>query len=278
MMMKKKSLWSSVSALIVVVLAIMAFVRSSAQMWLLAISFAVWAVFAAVIFLVHFIKARIYHWKARRLYKKCDQKNTQQNYTVESDTSDATSLVLLRHVNFRISAYLQSVYPEATWEWREEFPERIVALGGTGRIALFGIPDFNFADVSFDQKAGIRCSLLKIVPLSKITHADKDDQSENSAEKDSSAQKTNPIDPQVWYEMQGRKVLETIITDLASRGHSGLTIKENGEIAIKQADAEITKPAFESIPEKMYWPRLAKVFEREGLAADITAGGIALSW
>ncbi len=277
-MMKKKSLWSSVSVLIVAVLAIMAFVRGSAQTWLLAISFTVWAVFAAVIFLVPFIKARIYHWKARQLHKKCERKNTQQKYTVETGISDTTSTVLLRHVNFRISAYLQSAYPESTWEWREEFPERIVSLGGTGRIALFGIPDFNFADVTFDQNAGIRCSLLKIVPLSKGTYADKGDLSVDGAESKPDAQKPNPIDPQVWYEVQGRKILETIIADLASRGHSGLTIKENGEISIKQADTEITKPAFESIPGKMYWPRLAKVFEREGLAADITAGGIALSW
>ena len=45
-----------------------------------------------------------------------------------------------------------------------------------------------------------------------------------------------------------------------------------------QADSEITKPAFENVPEKTYWPRLAKVFEREGLAAEITSTGIALSW
>ena len=117
-MMKKKSLWSSVSVLIVAVLAIMAFVRGSAKTWLLAISFTVWAVFAAVIFLVPFIKARIYHWKARQLHKKCERKNTQQKYTVETGISDTTSTVLLRHVNFRISAYLQSAYPESTWEWR----------------------------------------------------------------------------------------------------------------------------------------------------------------
>lgn len=78
-------------------------------------------------------------------------------------------LVLLRHVNFRISAYLQSAYPEATWQWLEEFPEKIVAKGGTGRIQLYGVPDFNYADVSFDQKADISCSLLKIVPMAKYS-------------------------------------------------------------------------------------------------------------
>ena len=73
-------------------------------------------------------------------------------------------------------------------------------------------------------------------------------------------------------------VLESLIADLHSRGHHSLTIRENGEIAIQQADSEITRPAFENVPEKTYWPRLVKVFEREGMAADITENGMVLSW
>lgn len=78
--------------------------------------------------------------------------------------------------------------------------------------------------------------------------------------------------------MQGRKVLETLITDLHSRGHSSLTIRENGDVVIKQADSDMVRSKLESVPEKNYWPRLCKVFEREGLAANITDGGILLSW
>lgn len=277
-MMNKKSLWSSVSVLIVAVLAIMAFVRGYAQTWLLAACFSVWTVYAAVTFLIPFMKAQVYHCKAKRIRKQCEKQSTKATGFTLPEKSDTVSRVLLRHVNYRISAYLQSAYPEATWEWREDFPERIAAEGGTGRIQLFGVPDFNFADVTCDQNAAIRCSLLKITPLSQINGSDETDQPESAAEEKAATQKPNPVDPQVWYEMQGRKVLETIITDLASRGHSGLTIRENGEIAIKQADREIVKPVFESVPEKMYWPRLMKVFEREGLAANITADGIALSW
>lgn len=276
-MMNKKSLWSSVSVLIVAVLAIMAFIRGHAQTWLLAVSFGAWTVYAAVVFLIPFIKAQVYHFKAKRIRRQCEKQSKKTSGFTIPEESDAVSHVLLRHVNYRISAYLQSAYPDATWEWREDFPERIAAGGGTGRIQLFGVPDFNYADVTCDQNAAIRCSLLKITPLSQIGGSDEMNQPESGGE-ETPTQKPNPIDPQVWYEMQGRKVLETIITDLASRGHSGLTIRENGEIVIKQADREIVKPAFESVPEKMYWSRLTKVFEREGLAANITADGIALSW
>ena len=72
--------------------------------------------------------------------------------------------------------------------------------------------------------------------------------------------------------------MTNLIADLNSRGHSSLTILEDGNISISQADSEIRKPAFESVPERTYWPRLVKVFEREGIAADAAEQGIVLSW
>lgn len=73
-------------------------------------------------------------------------------------------------------------------------------------------------------------------------------------------------------------VCRHFFTDLHSRGYNSLTIRENGDIAIQQADSEKVRTAFESVPEKPYWARLCKVFEREGMAANITDGGILLSW
>ena len=255
-MNKKTSLWSGVSVLIVAVLAVMAFIRGNAQIWLLGVAFAVWAVWAAVKFLLPYLKAKKYRYEARK-----------KELSIP-DISDPVGLVLLRHVNFRISAYLQSAYPEATWQWLEELPEKIVAKGGTGRIQLYGVPDFNYADVSFDQNADISCSLLKIVPMVEARQVD-----ENIK-----LPKQMPVDPQIWYEKQGRDILENLINDLHSRGYHSLAIREDGEIAIQQADSEITRPAFENVPEKVYWPRLVKVFEREGMTADITESGMILSW
>lgn len=268
-MNKKTSLWSGVSVLIVAVLAVMAFIRGDAQIWLLSAAFAAWSIWAAVKFLFPYLKAQKYRYEAKKLRKKSKQQSPKKALSIP-DISDPVGLVLLRHVNFRISAYLQSAYPEATWQWLEEFPEKIIAKGGTGRIQLHGVPDFNYADVSFDQKADISCSLLKIVPMAEVQ--------QNSGEKKTIPQQQTPVDPQVWYEKQGRSVLESLIADLHSRGHHSLTIRENGEIAIQQTDSEITRSAFENVPEKTYWPRLVKVFEREGMAADITESGMVLSW
>lgn len=138
---------------------------------------------------------------------------------------------------------------------------------------------YNFADVTFDQNGGIDCALVNIVPLKQPTApqpsaSDTKDTAEAPA---AMPKQPDPVDPQVWYEVQGRKVLEALITDLHSRGYNSLTIRENGDIAIQQADSEKVRTAFESVPEKTYWARLCKVFEREGMAANITDGGILLS-
>lgn len=268
-MKQKTSLWTGVSVLIVAVLAVMAFVRGDLQIWLLAVVFVAWGIWAGIFFLAPYLKAQMYRHKARALRKQNEKQSPKKERAVP-DLSDPIGLVLLRHVNFRISAYLQSAYPDATWQWMEEFPEKIVARGGKGKIQLYGVPDFNYAEVSFNQAADISCSLLKIVPMAEIQKP--------SGEKKVIPQQQTPVDPQVWYEKQGRAVLENMIADLNSRGHHSLTIRENGEVAVKQADSEISKPAFESIPEKTYWPRLVKVFEREGVAANITEKGLVLSW
>lgn len=279
-MKKKKSLWSSISILIVAVLAIIAFVRGNTQLWLLVAAFTIWLVWAVMHFLVPYIKEQLHRYEAKRIRRKCEKQDAENSQITVPDVSDSVTRVLLRHVNYRITAYLQSVYPEATWEWREEFPEQIVVKGGTGRIKLFGVNGFNFADVTFDQNAGIDCSLINVVPITTklCTDTTAAEPVEAALQPETGINQQNPIDPQVWYEVQGRKVLETLVADLHSRGYNNLTIKENGDIAIKQADGEKVRPAFESIPEKTYWTRLCKVFEREGIAAQITDGGILLSW
>ena len=167
-MKNKPSLWNSVSVLVVAVLIVTVFIRGMAQIWLYAAVFAAWAVWVSVRFLIPYLQAKHHQMEARRIRKKYEAAQAKESSQKIPDAADPVSAVLLRHVNFRISSYLKSAYPDATWEWREEFPERIVSKGGTGRIQVFGIPDFNYADVTFSQQADINCSLLKIVPLSQM--------------------------------------------------------------------------------------------------------------
>jgi hypothetical protein len=269
-MKKRHSLWSGVSLLIVAVLVIMAFVRSDAQVWLLASVFALWSMWAIFVFVLPRLHERKLEKQRAKRRQKRDEAVNRANTFYDQDLSEPAGLVLQRHVNYRISSYLKSAYPEVTWEWCEEEPEKVIAKGGIGRIRLFGVPDFNYADVLFDRQANINCSMMRIVPLAEL-HPD-------SVENTQIPQPHQPVDPQVWYEVQGRKILEELVTDLNSRGHNNLTIKDNGDICILQGDDLRPQTAFENLPDKVYWPRLTKVFEREGLAAKVTDDSIVLSW
>ena len=272
-MKKKKTLWNGVSVLIVTVLAIMAFTRGYVQLGLMAVAFTAWSVWAIIRFLVPFVSAKLETRQAQKIRKHYEEEERRVNAT----SNDGTGIVLLRHVNHRITAHLQTAYPGATWEWRVDDPESLVAKGGTGRIQVFGVPDFNYADVSVNTNAEINCEMLKIVPMSEIH---RETVSEEAEEEPKEAPKApqNPINPQIWYEQKGRVVLENLITDLSSRGHSSLSITENGDVIVKQADKEIRKTTLEAMPDKVYWHRLAKVFQSEGLAADVTDNAVVLSW
>lgn len=254
-----------VTGLLVAVFAIMAFVRGPLQIWFLAGAFALWALWMIVPMIVTAQKRN-----ARRQKHQASPTAAKPREFYVPDLTEPVEGVLLRHVNFRISAYLKSAYPNVTWEWQEKDPERIISRGGTARIKLFGVPDFNYANVIFDCKANINCDMMKIIPLSEVAGAP------NGAPAPKPPQQ--PADPQIWYEMQARQVLEDLIADLYSRGHNSLTIKENGDICIKQADAEVTAQTLKNFPARNYWQALAKVFEKEGMAAAVTDTGLAVTW
>ena len=167
----------------------------------------------------------------------------------------------------RILTALKAAYPNVRWNWTMDDPAAFVRKGGTGRIRVYGIPDFDYVDVTLDRKANLRCDLVKVVPVTP----DGDPESSPGRQE---------LDPSVWYELRGRKVLETLIPDLQSRGYSGLTVKENGEIYVEHEEdgrSELLNTLLD-LPEKVYWPQLVKVLEREGIAAETMDSGLLLSW
>lgn len=196
--------------------------------------------------------------------------NRKEGFPVPTLQKEPTEQILLRHVNYRISSYLRSAYPDIRWEWCEKAPERLPLHGGVGRIRVFGVPEFDHADIRIDQQANIRCDMVRIVPLSQVGGTEQP--SENLPPN------KQPVDPQIWYEIQGRKVLEELVADLNSRGHSQLTLKEDGDICVREENDEVSKEHLSNFPDKVYWPRLVQVLESNGLAAAVTAQGIQVSW
>ena len=245
--------------------AVAVFTFGYVRLGLSVVAFVIWSLWAGAMYLVPLLVHKYRLHKTKEMREHYEQEEKRQN---EGSGGDAPQ-VLLRHVNHRITSYLKSAYPEATWEWCIEDPEALVCKGGTGRIQVFGAADFSHADVTVKKNAEISYEMLKIVPMGEVVSEEKGEET--------SASKTT-VNPQVWYEQKGRVVLENIITDLNSRGHSSLSITESGDVIVKQADRVIRKATLEAMPDKMYWNGLAKVFQSEGLSADITDEAVVLSW
>lgn len=268
------ALWGSISILIGVIIAILALVRGNWQTWLLLGVFALWGTWVLAFLL------RPYMQQAKRRRIRWQQLKTRQSEGIApviqqmpnmpETGNEPVEQILLRHVNHRISAYLRSVYPDVTWEWTDNQPEKLAVHGGVGRIRVFGVADFDHADVTVDSQANISCAMVKIVPLSMAGGNGSPDGNQPS--------NRQPLDPQIWYEAQGRTVLETVMADLNSRGHKNVTLHDNGDICIMKDKDEVSEEHLSNFPEKVYWPRLVQVFERNGLAAEITAKGIQVSW
>ena len=160
--MKRSSpLWGSVSVLIGVVIAILALVRGAWLVPLLLLTFTAWGLWVVMFQLQP-------AWDSIRGYRKKEHDARKQReaslYSTAQTSADAMQL-LLRHVNHRISAYLKSVYPSARWEWTTGNPTALVIQGGTGRIRVYGIEEYDYADVQIDRNGNLSCNLLKVVPV-----------------------------------------------------------------------------------------------------------------
>ena len=268
-MKNKKIFKGPISFLIVAVIAIMAFTEGSLRSWLTLGALAItglWFVIPAVWTAIKKRKQK----QPKKLKKKRRVRKSRASAYACSDKSKQVSAVLLRHVNYRISEYLKSAFPHVAWEWISLRPEKLAAEGGTGRIRLFNVPEFNYADVVFNQMARIDCDFLRVVPLAELKTA-----SEGSVSEIKSGQAINPA---VWYSIQGKATLESCVADLHSRGFSALTIRENGEIFVKQGNNDISYTTLRSFPEKKSWPSLADVLNKTGLKASVLESCIAVSW
>lgn len=271
-MKNDKALWGSISILIGAVIAIMALIRGAWQIWLLLGVFALWGIWVTAVLLLPLMRQA----QRRRKYQmRLKERQKEQISEAPLDQGmenggEPMDLLLLRHANYRISSYLRGAYPDVTWEWCIKNPERLVRQGGVGRIRIFGVTDFDHADITIDRKANITCDMIKIVPLSAV--------GADAGADANMPPNRQPVDPQIWFEVTGRKVLESLMADLNSRGHTSLTLHEDGEICIEQDKDEVAQEHLSNFPEKVYWPRLIQVFERNGLAAEITSKGIQVSW
>ena len=174
--MKRKSVWGrGLTFLIASVLAVMAFIRGPAEIWLLGIVFAIWAIWMLCAAWIRFKRNRA-------KIRPCGQKIPQQN-------------------------------------------------------------------------------VIAVTPVVNDEPTDPE-----------------PVGPEVWYDSQGKAALESCITELHYRGYSALTIRENGDICIRQDGSDVKRESLQDFPDRGHWDALVKILEKEGLAASVKDDGIKLTW
>ncbi len=241
-MKQKAAISGSIGLLTSVVIAILALVRGPLETVLLIGTFVVWGLWLL--------------WtQVQRKEERAENFNRQMAQT------------LLHHVNYRVSACLKAGYPNARWEWMMPDPALFVAQGGTGRIRVYGIAGYEFADVTLDQSGKLSCSLVSLASV------------QDAAKKPAPPDKQE-FDPQVWYDANARQTLERLVADLDSRGHSSLTLKEDGSICTcpKGDGTEAKHGLLADFPAKDCWQKLVEVLERAGLSAAVQDGCIAVTW
>ncbi|MBQ8848753.1 MAG: hypothetical protein IJ011_00290 [Clostridia bacterium] len=268
-MKKKTNLWAAISVLITSLLLIAVFTRGYVLLGLSVVTLVVWTLFVVFKFGVPYINRKLDEMEARQM-----REYYEAEYEAESNGKDdakKTCKTLLRHVNYRITNHLKSAYPDAAWEWETDAPEKLVSSGGTGRIKVYNVPDFSHADVTVNSKAELSFKMINVVPMSTVEPTQS---GENNAKRSSK----DPVDPRIWYEQKARVVLDNLISDLGSRGYSNLSITEEGNVIIQQADRTIIKAKLEAMPDRFSWDRLSKVLQSEGLVADITDDALNVSW
>lgn len=161
----------SITILIGAVIAIMALVRGPWQVWLLLGIFTLWGLWVVLILLLPYMQQAKRHRQRQQRTRQLHAEGIQtRNFEIPDLGSTSSDDLLVRHTNHRILAYLRSAYPQATFEWCEKQPEQLIRNGGTGRIRVFGIDEFDHADVTLDQNANIKCDMVKIVPLRPSQH------------------------------------------------------------------------------------------------------------
>lgn len=280
-MKQRNPLWASIPVLIVAVIAVLALVCGKWLMPLLAGIFAVWGLWVFVTMGIPALRLSSIRREQRRQERKEEKarkaaevkENAVRKAAVAEIEVASSSLevaqALLRHVNHRVSAQLKTLNPEVRWEWKVKNHTLLAIHGGIGRIRIYGIPDYEYADVELEQSGKLSCSLVKLLSAPVAVESPPPQ-----------APNQQTVDPQVWYELHGRETLEALIADLDSRGHNCLTLKPDGSICIQPMDGEeeTVQDTLNGFPGKGCWAKLVKVLEQTGLAAIAREDCITVTW
>ena len=148
--MKKESpMWHSVGILAGVVILIVAFTRGWLMSALLLIAACTWGAWL--------LSTQRPPASKRRSVRRPRAADTAPA-PAEGQDAAATNTLLLLHVNQRITEMLHAAFPNVTWKWCVKNPLRLILKGGVGRIRVYGVEGFEYADIAIETTGKVNCN------------------------------------------------------------------------------------------------------------------------
>lgn len=177
--------------------------------------------------------------------------------------------VMLRHINFRITEKLQGAFPSAVWRWETEKPLEQAMKGGSARIRLSGVPDWNFADVRFERSGRIKLEMLSLRSLEEIGQQ----QAKSAPAADGDA-----VNLRDWYDLSASAVVRATIDEVYTRGYRELHIAEDGALYVLEQQEQVKQGRLSYLPGKKLWADLVPFFEEDDITATVEEDSILLTW
>jgi len=250
-MNKTKFFGKSVSVMVVVIIAITAFTKDPLRLYLLISTFTVWFICLVGVWFRSSGKNGKGRTKNQRRVKNITGELVEPVY------EDMRHLILC-HVNHRITAYFSPKYPNFMWKWVTENPEEIAINGGVGRIQIFGVEGYPYAEITLDAQGHMKCALLRIVSLE-----------ENAS---------TFTETETWFATYGKHKLLKLLGDLDSRGYGEAEISEDGKVFAQLLSGNVKHEILTNFPDRRHWPTLIKLISDEGYDVTETDNGLLLSW
>ena len=185
--------------------------------------------------------------------------------TPAPDRNPDLETILLRQISYQITDYLQSAYPDATWEFAEEMKLPRLLNGRPTRISTRNTGEYNFAEISMNQYGSLHLQMLTVSALKR-----KGDRS--------GSPETPKVDPASWYSLIGKPFLVELIGNLQAKGHQKLFINEQGDVYILNGKEPEIKGRLDHFPPKPYWAELVDVLADEELEASETEKAVEITW
>lgn len=183
----------------------------------------------------------------------------------------------VRHLNCRITDRIQSVFPDATWDWVGADVAQLALTGGTGRIRIKKAEAYNFADVSLNAAARLRLTLLQAVELEQIQP--RMESKEAATQTEESNEGTVPaVDVEAWCDLVGRGPLYDLSSRLAEKGFKALSIDVDGTVYAVNGELQEPQLRLGEMPPKRFWKKLAALLTDDAHKAEVYGDLLLLKW